>query len=165
MGTPEEGAPTEGTQGGASRDRASRECKTILVVEDSRDIRKMLILLLQTRVRARILGASEGRTALHFACRERPDLILMDIMLPEMDGLETTRRLKAEPKTAHIPVVAVSDLCIDKEWKDKALAAGCERGMSKMEVLDNLSDLVNLITATLDDPATVDVPGQEAAKS
>lgn len=127
------------------------ECKTILVVEDSRDTRKMLMLLLQTRIRARILGASEGTTALHLACQERPDLILMDIMLPEMDGLETTRRLKAEPATAHIPVVAVSDLCLKGGWEQKALAAGCARCMSKLQVLDNVSDLINLVTAALVD--------------
>jgi len=62
--------------------------------------------------------------------KERPDLIVMDIQLPGMDGLEITRKLKQQPATAHIPIVAVTSFAM-KGDREKALAAGCAGYVTK----------------------------------
>ena len=72
----------------------------------------------------RVVQATTGEEALAAAARERPDLILMDIGLPGMDGLETTRRLKRDPATAGIPVVALTSMVMRGD-EDMAIAAGC----------------------------------------
>jgi two-component system cell cycle response regulator len=77
-----------------------------------------------------VLTASDGGSALEIAGRERPDLILLDVMMPGMDGFETCRRLKADPVTRHIPVVLVTALD-GREDKLKGLAAGADDFVTK----------------------------------
>jgi two-component system cell cycle response regulator len=102
--------------------------KRILVVEDHPINVKLVRLLLQQRYEVRTAGdADEALDAL----REfHPDLILMDIQLPGMDGLELTRRLKADRQTRHIVVVALTAYAM-KGDEDKALAAGCSGYITK----------------------------------
>ena len=69
--------------------------------------------------------AMDGEEAIAMANASMPDLILMDLSLPVTDGLEATRQIKANPKTQHIPIIAVSAFAMYK-YRDKALAAGCD---------------------------------------
>jgi CheY-like chemotaxis protein len=95
----------------------------ILLVEDNEMNRDMLSRRLQ-RKGYTVLIAIDGEQGLATAYSEMPDLILMDISLPFIDGYEVTRRLKANPRTRHIPVIALTAhaLLTDRE---KALRAGC----------------------------------------
>jgi len=103
--------------------------RTILLVEDNELNRKLARNALRTR-RYRVLEAKTGFEALELARRHRPDLILMDIQLPEMDGLEVTRRLKADPVTTHIRVVALSAFAREED-RDRARGAGCDGYITK----------------------------------
>jgi CheY-like chemotaxis protein len=96
----------------------------ILLVEDNEMNRDMLSRRLQKRGFA-IEIAVDGQEALAFAERDRPDLILMDMSLPVLDGWEATRRLKAVPETARIPVIALTAHAMEGH-RDKAMEAGCD---------------------------------------
>ena len=103
--------------------------KKILLVEDNPVNRRLAEFLLRSQgydVRA----AATGVEALEMLEKERPDLIVMDIQLPGMDGLEVTRKLKEQPATADIPVVAVTSYAM-KGDREKALAAGCAGYVTK----------------------------------
>ena len=103
--------------------------KRVLVVEDQEDNRTILRDLL-TSVGFEVLEAVNGVEGIEAAARERPDLILMDIQMPEMDGYEATRRIKAEPATAAIPVIAVTSYALSGD-EEKAKAAGCDDYVTK----------------------------------
>lgn len=81
--------------------------KTILIVEDNLVNQKLLLVLLRHKG-YRLLTAVDGEEALKVAAREIPDLILMDLQIPKLNGYEVTRRLKTCPATAQIPVVALT---------------------------------------------------------
>jgi len=80
----------------------------ILLIEDDPDIQRMVQLSLKFQGGHEVSVASGGQEGIEKAEREKPDLILQDVMMPEMDGYETCRRLKANPATASIPVVFLS---------------------------------------------------------
>ncbi|MFO7274457.1 MAG: response regulator [Symbiobacteriaceae bacterium] len=80
----------------------------ILLIEDDPDIQRMVQLSLKFQGGHEVSVASGGQEGIEKAEREKPDLILLDVMMPEMDGYETCRRLKANPATASIPVVFLS---------------------------------------------------------
>jgi CheY-like chemotaxis protein len=96
----------------------------ILLVEDNEMNRDMLSRRLQRRGYS-ILMAHDGEQGLAMACSEMPDLILMDISLPFIDGCEVTRRLKANPRTCHIPVIALTAHALLTD-RDRAMDAGCD---------------------------------------
>lgn len=97
--------------------------RTVLVVDDQEDIRELLRLILQTKG-CRVVEARNGREAVDVAPRLLPDLILMDLSMPVLDGYEATRQIRSRPETSGIPVVAVSAFCDAQNWRE-ALAAGC----------------------------------------
>ena len=103
--------------------------KTILVVEDQEDNRQILRDLLAS-AGFRMIEAHDGQQALTVARSERPDLILMDIQLPIVDGYEATRNIKRDPKLRHIPVIAVTSYALSGDEK-KALEAGCNAYVAK----------------------------------
>jgi len=103
--------------------------KRILVVEDQEDNRQILRDLL-TSVGYEIIQAENGEEALATAARERPDLILMDIQLPLLDGYEVTRRIKADPALRAIPIIAVTSYALSGD-EGKARAAGCDAYVTK----------------------------------
>ena len=80
----------------------------ILLIEDDPDIQKMVRLSLKYQGGHEVLVASGGREGLDKAAQENPDLILLDVMMPEMDGYETIKALKSQPGTRHIPVIFLS---------------------------------------------------------
>jgi CheY-like chemotaxis protein len=96
----------------------------ILYVEDNDDNVYMLKNRL-TRAGFTIVVATEGTRGVAMAATEKPDLILMDLTLPDIDGEEVTRRLKADPATKHIPVIALTANAMSGD-REKAIAAGCD---------------------------------------
>src|SRR4051794_339486 len=103
--------------------------KRILVVEDQEDNRQILRDLLSS-ADYEMDEAENGELALAAVARQRPDLILMDIQIPIMDGYEATRRIKANPTTVAIPIIAVTSHAMDG-GEQKARAAGCDDFMAK----------------------------------
>lgn len=102
---------------------------TILVVDDEERNVKLLEVLLQAEGYATV-SALNGREALAAAVSACPDLILLDIMMPDMDGFETVAQLKANPRTRQVPVIMVTSLD-DRDTKQRALLAGAEEFLSK----------------------------------
>ncbi len=101
----------------------------ILVVEDDEMNRDSLMRLLRRRG-YELLTAHDGAEGVMVGESEMPDLILMDMSLPVLDGWEATRRLKATPKTQAIPIIALTAHAMAAD-RDKALAAGCDDYDSK----------------------------------
>jgi len=98
--------------------------KRILVVEDQEDNRKIIRDTLAP-TDYEIIEAENGEEALAAIAKARPDLILMDIQLPIMDGYTATRQIKADPSLRSIPIIAVTSYALSGEEK-KARAAGCD---------------------------------------
>jgi CheY-like chemotaxis protein len=96
----------------------------ILLVEDNEMNRDMLSRRLQ-RKGYLVVTAQDGRQGYLLACSESPDLILMDISLPAMDGWEVTRLLKANESTRHIPIIVLTAHALVSD-REKAFAAGCD---------------------------------------
>ena len=103
--------------------------KRILIIEDQEDNRKIMHDVLSASG-FKSLEATTGEEGLALAEREKPDLILMDIQLPEMDGYEVTRRIKGNPALNHIPIIAVTSYALSGDDK-KAYAAGCDGYLTK----------------------------------
>lgn len=82
--------------------------KTILIVDDEDDARTIALLALQLKTDWTLLQANSGSQALEIAAAQQPDLILLDMMMPELDGRATLHRLKENPKTQHLPVILVT---------------------------------------------------------
>jgi CheY-like chemotaxis protein len=100
----------------------------ILIVEDVEYNRELLEQLLEEEYET--LTAADGAAGIETAVRERPDLILMDLSLPGVDGWEATRRLKARPETAAIPVIALTAHAMQGD-EERARACGCDDYLTK----------------------------------
>ena len=103
--------------------------KRILVVEDHEDNRRILRDLL-TSAGFELIEAVTGEEGVALAETQRPDLILMDIQLPGLDGYEATRRIKANPALRHIPIIAVTSYALSGD-DVKAFEAGCDAYVTK----------------------------------
>jgi PAS domain S-box-containing protein len=101
----------------------------ILIAEDYSDIRNVLGLLLAP-MGYEILEAEDGRAAVEKASSDQPDLILMDMSMPVLSGWEATRQIKADPRTAHIPVIALTAHAL-KGDRERAWEAGCDGFITK----------------------------------
>jgi YesN/AraC family two-component response regulator len=120
----------------------------VLVIEDNNDIRLYLKVLLQKRYT--VLEAENGRDGIHVARQEQPDLILTDVMMPEMDGLECCQLLKDDFKTCHIPVIMLTALTSDEDVM-KGLDTGADDYILKPCNPDILrSKIKNLIQSRVD---------------
>src|SRR5947209_5724007 len=102
---------------------------TILVVEDFEDNRFMMRRLLEMSG-YRVIEAINGEEAIDLACREKPGLILMDLSLPQLDGLAATRRIRQHPELSNVPIVAVS-AHDTADFHADALSAGCNDYVTK----------------------------------
>jgi two-component system, cell cycle response regulator DivK len=102
--------------------------KKILIVEDVEFNRDLIVQLLEDTYD--VLTAADGAEGLQLAARERPDLILMDLSLPVIDGWEATRRLKANAVLHDIPIIALSAHAMMGD-REKALQSGCDEYLSK----------------------------------
>jgi two-component system, cell cycle response regulator DivK len=102
--------------------------KTILIVEDIELNRELLAQLLEED--HRLVFAQDGVAALECAASATPDLILMDLSLPRMDGWEATRRLKRDPSIAHIPVIVLTAHAMRGD-EERARECGCDDFLTK----------------------------------
>ena len=120
--------PHEDTDPGGGG-REGRMSKRILMVEDTEDNRQIVRDLIAT-TDYELIEAADGAAGVAAAAAEKPDLILMDIQLPVIDGYEAARRIKADPALRHIPIIAVTSYALSGD-EAKALAAGCDGYIAK----------------------------------
>jgi CheY-like chemotaxis protein len=118
----------------------------ILYVEDNDDNVYMLKLRFELLDGFELLVAEDGETGVATAIAERPDLILMDLDLPVIDGWEASRRLKGEPTTRHIPIIALTAHAMTGS-REKALAAGCDDFDTKPVDFDRLLQKIGQVLA------------------
>ena len=118
----------------------------LLYVEDNEMNRDMLSRRLQRRG-FEVLIAADGEQGITVAAAERPDLILMDMSLPVLDGWEATRRLKAAPDTQRIPIIGLTAHAMTAD-RDKCLEAGCDDYDTKPVELGRLLEKIERLLAT-----------------
>ena len=118
----------------------------LLYVEDNDDNVYMLKMRLELLEDIEVLAAEDGEKGCEMAASERPDLILMDLEMPVIDGWEATRRLKSNPDTRHIPIIALSAHALAGA-REKALAAGCDEFDTKPIEFDRLVATVRRVLA------------------
>jgi len=117
----------------------------ILYVEDNEDN----IYVLESRLKRQghcVVIARDGSSGVRLAASERPDLILMDLSLPVLDGWEATRQIKAADLTRHIPVIALTANAMTGD-REKALAAGCDDFDTKPVVMPRLLEKIRALSA------------------
>jgi len=119
----------------------------VLYVEDNDDNVFMLKMRLELLGDFEVLTAEDGERGCALAVSEQPDIILMDLEMPVMDGWEATRRLKSNPQTRDIPIIALSAHALAGE-REKALAAGCNEYDTKPIEFDRLVSTVRGILAS-----------------
>ena len=115
----------------------------ILLVEDNEMNRDMLSRRLE-RKEFEVVIAVDGQAGVNMAGSESPDLILMDLSLPVIDGWEATRRIKADPATQHLPVIALTAHAMAGD-EEKARAAGCDDYDTKPINLNRLLDKIGAL--------------------
>jgi len=118
--------------------------KTVLYVEDNEFNLKMVRQLL-ARTAYRLIEATDGELGVATALRERPDLILMDIQLPKISGLDATRQLRADPRTAAIPIIVITSFALsgdDQKAKDAGPTAYMAKPYSPRELLQMIRKLL-----------------------
>jgi two-component system cell cycle response regulator DivK len=103
--------------------------KRILVVEDDADNRRIVVKVL-TVEGYEVMEATDGRSALATARKEHPDLIIMDLAMPGLDGWQAATQLKSDPKVADIPIIALTAFAMRGD-EEKAREAGCDGYLSK----------------------------------
>jgi len=119
--------------------------KRILIVEDNKIDMRLLKDILESRG-YETFQAEDGLEAINLAVTSLPDLILMDVQLPEISGLEVTRRLKGDDRSRHIPIVAVTARAM-RRHEHKALDSGCDAYLSKpISVLGFLNTVKSLLS-------------------
>ena len=118
---------------------------TVLYVEDNEYNRKIVRQLL-TRTSYRLREAADGEAALGMVREERPDLILMDVQLPKMSGLEVTRALRDDPATAAVPIIVVTSFALSGD-EQRAMAAGASAYIAKPYSPRELLALINTFLA------------------
>jgi len=117
----------------------------ILYVEDNEDN----IFVLQNRLKRQghtVVIARDGASGVQLATSERPDVILMDLSLPVLDGWEATRQIKAAQQTRHIPVIALTANAMTGD-REKALAAGCDDFDTKPIVMARLLEKIRALSS------------------
>jgi two-component system cell cycle response regulator DivK len=117
------------------------EDSLVLIGEDEPDNRIILQTVVETLLGVRAEVAGDGLAVLASVERERPHVILLDLMMPGLDGFQVTRHLKANPATASIPIVAVSAMARPDD-RETALAAGCDDFVRKPFELDDLEAVI-----------------------
>jgi CheY-like chemotaxis protein len=121
------------------------ESPLVLVVEDFEDNRFMMRRLLEMSG-YRVVEAVNGNQAVEAAASEQPDIILMDLSLPQLDGLAATRRIREQQGSRRVPIVAVS-AHDSADFHAEALAAGCNEYVTKPIDFDQLVNLLSRLTA------------------
>jgi CheY-like chemotaxis protein len=119
----------------------------ILYIEDNDDNVYMLKMRLELLGDFEVVAAENGEKGCEMAATEQPDLILMDLEMPVVDGWEATRRLKGSPTTRDIPIIALSAHALAGE-REKALAAGCNDFDTKPIEFDRLVETLRRVLAS-----------------
>jgi len=119
----------------------------ILYIEDNDDNVYMLKMRLELLGDFEVLAAENGEKGCEMAAMEQPDLILMDLEMPVVDGWEATRRLKGSQTTRDIPIIALSAHALGGE-REKALAAGCNEFDTKPIEFDRLVETLRRVLAS-----------------
>lgn len=114
--------------------------KKVLIVEDYKDSREFMMVLIQSYGHT-ALTAKNGREAVQIAKEEKPDLILMDIALPVMDGLEATETIRNSPETSEIPIVAITSH--GDTLGEDAMKAGCNSVICKPLDFSKFEPVIN----------------------
>lgn len=104
--------------------------KIILVVEDNEDTREILLYRLKSMGNFEVLLAANGKEAIEMATKSRPDLIIMDLKMPVMDGWEATKALRQTDWGKNLPVIALTAQAMERD-EEKALDAGCNDYIAK----------------------------------
>ena len=118
--------------------------KKILLVEDNEFNRKIVHDLL-ARQPYDLMEAHDGEAGVEAARREKPDLIIMDVQLPKLSGLDATRRIRAEPETAKIPIIVVTSFALsgdDKKAMDAGASAYLAKPYSPRQLLDAIRKML-----------------------
>ena len=135
------------TQRGAMGDGERPRCRpTVMVAEDDADIRLIMRMLLELKG-YRVVEASEGQEAIRVAEESRPDLILMDLQLPRLNGFAVTRHMRQHDQLREVPIVIVSGHDPAKHRR-LALAAGCNEYLLKPINFDHLEELLARLLPT-----------------
>jgi CheY-like chemotaxis protein len=116
----------------------------VLVADDNADARELLGVHLGM-LGCRVVHAENGREAVELARRFRPDLVLLDMWMPEMDGIQATRELRRDPQTKDLHLIGYT--ASGREWLDAARAAGCDGVLEKPVFLDHLQRVVDEVLA------------------
>jgi two-component system cell cycle response regulator DivK len=124
--------------------------RKILIVEDVDYNRDLLIQLLEDSYQ--VVSAADGAAGIETASREAPDLILMDLSLPGIDGWEATRRLKARPETRPIPIIALTAHAMQGD-EERARACGCDDYLTKPIDEDQLFEKLARFLGPDDEPS------------
>ena len=125
--------------------------RRLLYIEDNEDNLYMLQLRLDVLGGYELMSATDGAAGIAMAAAVQPDLILMDLNLPELDGREATRRLKADPATRDIPIIALSAHAMAGD-REKALATGCDDFDTKPIEFDRLLVKIDALLAKQTEP-------------
>jgi CheY-like chemotaxis protein len=118
----------------------------VLYVDDNEDNIYMLKMRLELLSDFEVLSAEDGERGCEVAASERPDIILMDLEMPGTNGWEATRRLKSQPQTRDIPVIALSAHALSGE-REKAIAAGCDEFDTKPVEFERLLSTLRRLVA------------------
>lgn len=102
----------------------------ILIIDDEYEMRELIAVSLERKLGAQTLLAKNGQLGLEIALEKSPDLIVLDMKMPRMDGWMTARLLRAHPKTAQIPILALTSASEHRD-RHRALEAGCDEYMLK----------------------------------
>lgn len=114
--------------------------KRILVIEDNLDNMILIADMLKV-LQLEVIEAADGEQGIRAAAAEKPDLILMDLSLPRMDGWEATRVIKSDPALRHIPVIAVTAHAMYDD-RERARAAGCDAYITKPINMRELAQII-----------------------
>lgn len=142
--TPEK--QSEHREGETQEEKQGEKKRKILVAEDN-PVNRELITVFMSTIGYDFTIAENGREAVALAGKYRPDLILMDIMMPVMDGFEATRQLRGAPETAEIPIIALT-AAVDEKARATALEAGCDLHLPKPINLKILKEAIESLLST-----------------
>lgn len=132
----------------------------ILIIEDNKANMKLAMLLLHHGGHT-AMSAADAENGIALAQSNQPDLILMDIQLPEMDGLTATALLKKDHRTSHIPVIALTALAM-KSDEERSRNAGCDAYIAKpLNYVELLAAIDSLLAARISQPVISNTEGEE----
>jgi CheY-like chemotaxis protein/anti-sigma regulatory factor (Ser/Thr protein kinase) len=144
--TPPQPAASQPTAVGQARAPTDAQLHTLLYVEDNPANLMLVEDLIQRRPDIRLLSAQDGYRGIEIACASRPDVILMDINLPGISGVQALKILRADPVTAHIPVLALSANAMPRDIA-RGLDAGFFRYLTKPIKVNEFMDVLDLAVA------------------